>query len=143
MLLFTNEKLNLFSNKLLSPANPKTKLFMRCVAFLFLIFLTSSIATAQSFTKNIKGKITDKDSKQPLAGVNVLVINSNPSQGATTDVDGNFILENVSVGRHNIKFTYIGYEDATVNEVLVNSGKEVYLTIEMQGHPAAQRRRPW
>lgn len=132
MLLFTNEKLNLFSNKLLSPANPKTKLFMRCVAFLFLIFLTSSIATAQSFTKNIKGKITDKDSKQPLAGVNVLVINSNPSQGATTDVDGNFILENVSVGRHNIKFTYIGYEDATVNEVLVNSGKEVYLTIEMQ-----------
>lgn len=47
-------------------------------------------------------------------------------------MDGNFRLESVPVGRHNFKITYVGYESFTLSEILVGSGKEVVLEIELK-----------
>lgn len=106
---------------------------MRSVAvvFLFLNLLCFS-AAAQKFTSVIKGRVIDRETKQSISDVNVAVTNSEPMMGTATDGDGNFALENVSVGRKNIRFTYLGYEPVTVNEVLVQSGKQTVLNIEMQ-----------
>ncbi|MBK8657536.1 MAG: TonB-dependent receptor [Bacteroidetes bacterium] len=88
--------------------------------------------SAQKFVSTIRGRVVDKESKQPLVGVNVVVLQSNPVVGAATDEEGNFLMQSVNVGRNSIRFTYIGYEDAVVAEVLVNSGKETILNVEMQ-----------
>ncbi|MCW5907246.1 MAG: TonB-dependent receptor [Chitinophagales bacterium] len=101
-------------------------------AIIFILLLLPVFATAQQFTSTIKGKVTDKESKQPLWGVNIIVLNTNPPLGATTDETGNFKMENVSVGRHTLRFTYVGYADATISEVLLTSGKETFLNVEMQ-----------
>lgn len=103
--------------------------------FLFLFILgtiLSGSVTAQDLTATIKGKVIDRDTRQPLMGVNVLVVNSNPVQGASTDDKGLFKISKLKVGRHTLKLTYIGYENAVVTEVLVSSGKEVFLNIDMQ-----------
>ncbi len=86
----------------------------------------------QDYTSVIKGKITDKDSKQALVGVNITVPNSSPFIGITTDENGTFRLNGVKAGRINLKISYVGYEDATINQLLVGTGKETILNMELQ-----------
>jgi len=109
---------------------PRPGMRINLFCFLFLVSCTLSLP-AQVLTETIRGKVIDKDSRQPLFGVNILVLNSDPVQGAVTDENGMFKIEKVSVGRHSLRFTYVGYEDAMVSELFVSSGKEVELNIEM------------
>jgi hypothetical protein len=51
--------------------------------------------------------------------------------GTTTDVDGNFRMENLPVGRYDLKVSFVGYGDALISEILLGSAKEVVLTIEL------------
>jgi hypothetical protein len=47
-------------------------------------------------------------------------------------VDGNFRLDHVPVGRRAIKITSIGYEETVIGNIIVTSGKEVVLTVELR-----------
>ena len=86
---------------------------------------------AQEFFQNIRGTITDKDSKMPLIGANIMIQNTDPVLGASTDVDGYFKIEKVPVGRHNIVVTYLGYEPAVLSSILLTTGKELVLNIDL------------
>ncbi|MFN7116577.1 MAG: TonB-dependent receptor [Saprospiraceae bacterium] len=88
-----------------------------------------SLASAQNQT--VRGMVQDKDSKMPLLGATLLVLNSDPAIGTTTDLDGTFRLENVPVGRHDIQVSYIGYEPLLLSSIMVTSGKELVLNIDM------------
>ena len=72
------------------------------------------------------------DSKVPIFGVNVLVVGSNPPLGASTDMDGNFKIEGVTVGRISLRVSCLGYETRTIHNVIVGTGKEVILNIELE-----------
>ena len=52
--------------------------------------------------------------------------------GTSTDLDGKFRIAEVPVGRYDISITYIGYEDIYLRQLLIGSGKEVVLRLEMQ-----------
>ena len=80
----------------------------------------------------IRGRIMDIDSKLPLIGATVLVSESNPTLGAVTDIDGNFRINKVPVGRVNLQLSYIGYESKTVPNVLVHSAKETVINLELR-----------
>ena len=122
-------------------ANPNLRSFMnkvRSAALLILFFLYAAVSQAQSKGmqqvdyQNIRGQIVDKDSKYPIIGATVMVIGSNPIIGTQTDENGYFTLPKVPLGRVSIKISYIGYKDAYANDVLVISGKEVQLNIELE-----------
>ena len=97
----------------------------------WLLLLLCYTAQSQVITETIRGTITDKDSKVPLPGATVVVLNSNPLLGSSTDIDGKFNIAKVPVGFQNIKVTLLGYENIVIPNVLVNAGKEVVLNIEM------------
>lgn len=106
------------------------------ISFLFLItilFGSSSLLaqTEDAFKQTIRGTVVDEDSQSPIIGANILIVASNPLLGTTTDLDGNFRIENVPVGRHNIHFSYLGYEDKVLSNLLIGSGKELVLEITM------------
>jgi CarboxypepD_reg-like domain len=86
---------------------------------------------AQQPTQTIRGTIIDNASQAPLPFVNIVVLNTEPLMGATSDTLGNFALTNVPIGRHDLKATFIGYEPALVREVIVSSAKEAILTIPL------------
>jgi hypothetical protein len=90
------------------------------------------ISNAQNLTQTIRGKIVDEDSKSPLIGANVIILGTNPLRGAITDIQGNYRFDNVSLGRVDIQLRYIGYEEKTISNVLVSSGKEVILDLELK-----------
>lgn len=90
----------------------------------------SHIAMGQA--QVVKGRVLDAQSAYPIVGATVMVPGSNPLQGAVTDVDGYFRIENVSVGRHTLAVRYIGYKSITVPNVLVTAGKEVILNLTIE-----------
>lgn len=105
---------------------------MKKTFFLFLLLLCIHKADSQTYTQTLRGKVIDADSKSPLFGANIILLNSDTLIGSTTDADGKFRLENIPVGRRAIKVTSIGYEDGMLNNIIVTSGKENVLTIELQ-----------
>jgi hypothetical protein len=88
-------------------------------------------AVASDLTQTIRGTVTDQDSKEALLGATVILAGSNPLRGTVTDLDGNFRLENVPVGRVNLLVSYVGYEEKYIPNILLRSGKETLLDIEI------------
>ncbi|AZI26391.1 TonB-dependent receptor [Pedobacter sp. G11] len=96
--------------------------------FLMLLCLTTGIAFAQTGT--IKGRVLDKQSEKPISGATVSLVDDNNLK-TTTDQDGNFRLPNIPLGRQNIQISFLGYENATVSEIEITTGKESILSIAL------------
>lgn len=79
-------------------------------------------------TQTIRGLVKDAESGLALPGVVVVVLN-NTTLNAATDDNGYYTIKGVPVGRHTLRFTFVGYETRTAAEVLVTSGKELELNI--------------
>ena len=100
-------------------------------SFIWLWVLTIGIVKAQHI-QVIKGQVTDKESRIPLVGVTVAVIDMEPTKGTVTDENGNYELRDIPVGKHTVQLSYIGYNNINVPGVLVTSAKEVVLNFDME-----------
>jgi len=87
---------------------------------------------AQKLTQVVRGRVIDKELQIALPGATIQLLTDNTINGVSTDADGNFKLENVPVGRHDIKISFIGYKPAVLPQVLVGSAKEIVLNVELE-----------
>jgi hypothetical protein len=97
----------------------------------FLLLLHVLAAQAQQ-TQTVKGKVIDTDAQFELPGSNIILVGTDPIIGTTANENGEFIIEGVPVGRYNIQASFMGYQPAVLNNILVTSGKEVQLTFELK-----------
>jgi hypothetical protein len=75
--------------------------------------------------QSVRGRITDAESNAPLSGISIIAILPDGRKlGARSDKSGMFRIKNVPVGRITLKYSGIGYQEATVQEVLITTGKE-------------------
>ncbi|UZR99698.1 TonB-dependent receptor [Chondrinema litorale] len=86
---------------------------------------------AQTITQQVRGQVVDQTSQAPLPFATVIILQTEPMLGATTDEDGNFVINNVPVGRYNLQASYMGYEPVIIPEVLVTKGKALSLTFKL------------
>lgn len=108
-------------------------MMLKIITGLFLMVTISAISLAQTdFKQTIRGRVVDKASKMPLTGASVALLGNNQNTGSATDIDGNFRIPNVSVGRQGIKITYLGYKPAIIENLIVSSGKETVLEVELE-----------
>lgn len=70
-------------------------------------------------TGKIAGIVTDRETGEPLPGVNVVV--KGTLLGASTDLDGAFFIINVPVGTYEVEVSYVGYQTITVKNVRVQA----------------------
>lgn len=82
--------------------------------------------------QTVRGRVLDRDARIPLPGANVIVLETDPLIGTTTDGDGRFVLPDVPLGRQAIQVSFIGYAPVILPEVLVTSGKEVVLDVALK-----------
>ncbi|MDZ4751926.1 MAG: TonB-dependent receptor [Flavobacteriales bacterium] len=101
--------------------------------FTFAFFtLISLISQAQeSPTSAIRGRVLDGQSEYPLPGATILITSLDPVKGTATDLDGQFIIEGIPVGRHSVQISFIGYEPQTLNNLLLNSGKDLEVNVKL------------
>lgn len=98
--------------------------------FILIVFSFLSLTSfAQGITNTIRGTVADKESFMPLVGAKVIVVGSSPLLGAVTDLEGNFRIDSIPVGRQTIQVTYLGYEtfvqqniDLTSKDIVLNIG---------------------
>lgn len=106
---------------------------MKPIAFsISLIFISLNCIFSQELKQTIKGRIIDSETESPLVGATVIVLSANPILGGNTDFDGNFKISNVSIGRHNIRVSMIGYEELNIPNIEVGSGKEIVLNFRLR-----------
>ena len=105
---------------------------MKRLSIIFLFTLMVQLVFGQNFTSTIMGTVVDNTLQQPLPGATVILIGSNPPRGATTDISGKFVIENVPVGRVGIKVSFIGFKELEMNHLQVNTGKELILNITLE-----------
>lgn len=106
---------------------------MKFILTLFFVILSACIALyAQPLHQSIRGKVTDKQTKTPLPGANVIVVGTDPILGSSTDADGNFNITSVPVGRVQLSITFVGYHAITFSNLLVSSGKELIIDAELE-----------
>ncbi|GAB3947626.1 carboxypeptidase-like regulatory domain-containing protein [Spirosoma harenae] len=104
-------------------------LFQRAIYLGLLLF--SSSLHAQPFTQTIRGIVIDQRLQTPLPGASVVLLNTSPIKGTSTDANGQFQLQQVPVGRQTLTISVVGYKQATIQNV-VDAGKELVLTISLE-----------
>ena len=100
----------------------------RTITILLFLFLLPTVLFASSAGR-IKGKVTDLQTGEPLVGANVIVVGT--SFGAATDVNGEYVINNVVTGVYDVKASYIGYQSITTSKVRVNADLTTELNFEL------------
>lgn len=134
----TNEQITTISNKkrFVNDLRLTTK-YRKIVTLMMLLmvfFLFQGSMTAQSFA--IRGKIEDdKKAVVPFANV-VLYQKTTPpkiQRAEASDLDGNFIVSNVSPGSYQLQISFLGYEDNMLDVEVVNKDIDLGLVNLKQG----------
>ncbi len=97
-----------------------------------LIFNVLTLTLHAQLTQTIRGTVTDNLTEMPLVGATVVLLNTNPPVGTITEADGSFRLEKVAVGRQGVQVSFIGYSPATLNDIILSSGKELILNVKLE-----------
>jgi outer membrane receptor protein involved in Fe transport len=104
-----------------------------CKIIVFILVLIISLYHLQLLyagtTGKIAGRIIDKDTKEPLIAINVVV--EGALFGAATDVDGYYTILNVPPGTYQLKALAIGYADMIVNDVRVRIDQTSRIDFEL------------
>ena len=111
---------------------------------IFILFMAQSSMAAGSGT--LKGKVFDRDTKDALPGATVLI--KGTSVGASTDLNGDYIIHDAPAGQQTIVVSYVGYTPTTISvsipgnatlqqdfslEATAVQGKVVVVTAQAQG----------
>ena len=104
------------------------------VLFILLILLSGISPTMNAMiapvTYSVRGKVIDRQSRQPVAYANVFVAGI-PGKGASTDSLGTFKIEQVPPGIYSLEASCIGYQTVSTPEYIV-SASTPFIEIEME-----------
>jgi TonB-dependent receptor len=122
------------------------QLFVKVLAIFGSVVLFSAQLAMAAGSGTLKGRVFDKDTKEALPGATVLV--KGTSIGASTDLNGDFVIHNAPAGEQTIVVSYVGYHssdekvDIPDNQILQEDfylsatavqGKVVIVTAQAQG----------
>ena len=95
-----------------------------------LIFAAICIqAIAFGQTGKIKGKVVNAISNEPIPFANVAI--KGTTTGASTDIDGNYTIENVTPGTYTLEASFIGFNPSTQFEILVTGSRTSFVNFTM------------
>ena len=102
---------------------------------LTIIFISIiSISYAQQ-TGSIVGNLTDKEfNNEPLPFANVII--KGTSKGTTSDFDGLYAIQDLTVGTYTIEYSFVGYKTVEI-EVPIEANKATSVNVSMEASAAA------
>ena len=96
-----------------------------------LLFLFAIIISTSGFVFSqqgaLKGKITDKDTKEGIPFASVALITGGKQFAATTsDMDGNYTIKPIPPGKYDLQATYVGYTTALIKGIVISSDQILF-----------------
>jgi outer membrane receptor protein involved in Fe transport len=101
----------------------------RQTKYLLLLLLLCQTMLWTQTTGKIAGIITDKETGEPLMGVNIWIEGSD--YGASTGIDGDYFILNVPPGEYDINVEMIGYQPIKVEALRVSVNRTASLSLEL------------
>lgn len=101
---------------------------MRAATLLVLMIITQ-LSYAQ--TGRVSGKVSDKKTGVTIPGATIIIEGS--GLGGVSDTDGRFDIKDIPAKSYNIQVQSIGYEPVVLYNVVVSSGNEQVLSVELEG----------
>jgi outer membrane receptor protein involved in Fe transport len=100
--------------------------YLLVVGFIF----TATTVFAQS--GSLEGKITDKNTGEPVPFANVVAKrNGNQIAGVTSDFDGNYTIKPLDPGTYDISVSFVGYGAVTLEGIVVSSNKITFRDVKI------------
>lgn len=98
---------------------------------IFILLSLSFLIQTNLFSQKggIKGVISDSKSEEVLIGANILI--QGTDLGTATDLDGSYMLQNISPGAYNLVFSYTSYKTQIVRVTIVKD-EMVELAIKLE-----------
>jgi outer membrane receptor protein involved in Fe transport len=96
---------------------------------LTLFVVAALIPAAASGAGKIRGWVTDAETGEPLMGANVVVQGS--SMGAATDMNGEYVILNVPVGKYVLVSSYMGFQRLEISNIIVNDGTTTFRDMKL------------
>ena len=103
--------------------------FLRNIA---LVLLWPVIAFCGT-TGSLEGYVTDKRTGGPLVGANVLLVQT--KQGADTDREGFFKINNVRAGSYRVRISMIGYRMITSKDIVILPDRRSEFSVQLEENP--------
>lgn len=97
-----------------------------------LFFLIYATKVLPQLSQTVKGRTVDKVTGIGIPGVIVQLKTAPVAQHTVSNNDGYFKFSDVPVGRQTLVFNCIGYKPVTLSNLIVTSGKEMVLDVEME-----------
>jgi len=95
-----------------------------------LFLLIPVLSTAQDSARGrIEGVVTDAVSKEPLAGVNIIVIDT--ERGASTDLNGAYYIDKLTAGTYRLEISYVGYVSQKLTDIIVSNTKPAVVNVQL------------
>jgi outer membrane receptor protein involved in Fe transport len=94
----------------------KSLLSLRVVTLLLALALPAELFAGN--TGKISGTVRDSRTKEPIPGVNIVV--DGTKLGASSSVDGNYVILNVPPGVYTVSATYIGYKRFVARDIRIS-----------------------
>jgi len=95
-----------------------------------LIFATSVVMLAQDGA--LKGKVLDKDTKEPIPFANIILENKGSQVGgATSDFDGNYMIKPITPGKYDLKATFVGYQTVLIQGIIIGGDQIRFYDVEL------------
>lgn len=97
------------------------------------VLATNLLVFSQTGSGTLKGKIVDKQTKEPISFANVVVeVGGVQVGGSTSDFDGNFQIKPVPPGKVDLKASFVGYKPFMVKGIVVISDKITFQNLELE-----------
>jgi len=93
------------------------KRLLACALLISIGVLLLPIDSFAANTGQIKGRVTNKDTGEPVLGASVLVVGT--TQGAMTDLEGYFQILRVDPGTYTLRISHLDFITVEVTEVVV------------------------
>jgi hypothetical protein len=114
-----------------SRSGGNSRLISRLSLTLLILGLSACVLNAQ--TGRIEGKITDRETGEPLIGANVELAGT--TRGNQTDVNGAFVITNVPAGLYTLKISYIGFATTRIDSFEVKANVATKVAIRLSSDP--------
>jgi hypothetical protein len=96
---------------------------------IFIVLLGVGMSIAQP-KGSIQGNIRDAITGEAIIGANVIIEGTNI--GAASDLNGFFIIDNVTLGNYQIRVDYIGYASRIITDLVVKASRPTVVEVELQ-----------
>lgn len=94
--------------------------------------ILSAITITYAQQGRLQGKVYEKDSREPVAFANIVLENGGTVVGgATSDFDGNYVINPIPPGKYDLRATFVGYNPVLVKGISITGNQITFYDVVM------------